>query len=252
MNDKEQKNSIDDKIIDKIKKGEIKMKPRIFFILKIFLMILGALSLFFFIIYLISFIIFSLRASGALFLPRFGFLGVRMLFGYLPWFLIGIVLVLIIFLEIFSKRFTFIYRRPIIYSLLIIIILVLAIGFLIERTSLHSGLFLSARDRNLPFMGPFYRNFGAPPLHDVHHGIVAELIESGLIIETPRNEGLKIITTSETKIISKKEIKEGDELIIFGEREDGTVNAVEIRQIEKDFNLFPPDRIHKNRPLFNQ
>jgi len=248
MDNVEQKNSISDKIIDKIKSGDIKMKPRISFILKITLMSLGAFFLFFFIIYLVSFIIFSLRASGVLFMPRFGFRGIGIFLGSLPWFLILIVVILIVMLEIFSKRFVSVYRRPIIYSLLIIIVLALAIGFLIEKTPFHPSLFLNARDRKLPVMGQFYRNFGAPSIHNVHRGVVSEIMDSGFKIETPREETLTIIIVSETRIFSDGEIERGDEIVIFGERSDGTVKAVEIRQIEKDFNLFPPDRIPRNRP----
>ena len=252
MDNIEQKNSISDKIIDKIKSGDIKMKPRISFILKMALMGLGAFFLFLFIIYLVSFIIFSLRTSGVLFLPRFGFHGIGILFGSLPWVLVLIVAILIVALEIFSKRFTSVYRRPIICSLLAIIVLALAIGFLIERTPFHSNLFLSARDRHLPVMGPFYRNFGAPPIHNVHRGIVSEIIDNGFKIETPREETLTIIIAPETRILSDETIKQGDEVVIFGERSDGTVNAFEIRQIEKDFNLFPPGQIPRGQPHFEQ
>ncbi|MCX6764761.1 MAG: hypothetical protein NTU58_03640 [Candidatus Nealsonbacteria bacterium] len=252
MNNQEQKNSLSEKVISKIKSGDIKMKPRIYFIFKMVLLGLGAFFLFLFVVFFISFIIFNLRITGLLFLPRFGFHGVGILFGYLPWALILIVGVLIVALEIFSKRFSFVYRRPIVYSLLVIIVLGFLVGFLIEKTHLHSNLFLSARDRHLPVMGPFYRNFGAPPIHNVHRGIVSEIIDNGFKIETPREETLTIIIAPETRILSDETIKQGDEVVIFGERSDGTVNAFEIRQIEKDFNLFPPDQIPRGQPHFEQ
>jgi hypothetical protein len=248
MDNVQQKNSISDKIIDKIKSGDIKMKPRISFVLKMALLALGAFFLFFFIIYLVSFIIFSLRTSGVLFLPRFGFHGLGILFGSLPWVLVLIVAILIVALEIFSKRFTFIYRRPIIYSLLIIIVLALAIGFLIERTPFHSSLFLSARDRHLPVMGPFYRNLGAPPIHNVNRGIVSEITDNGFKIETSCGETLVIIVNPQTHLYPEEKIEVGDEIVILGERNDGTVQSFEIHEIEKDFNLFPPDRIMRDRP----
>jgi hypothetical protein len=248
MNNIEQKNSISDKIIDKIKSGDIKMKSRTSFVLKMALLGLGVFFLFFFIIYLISFIIFSLRTNGVLFLPRFGFHGIGIFFGSLPWVLFLIVAILIVALEIFSKRFTSVYRRPIIYSLLIIIILAFGIGFLIERTSFHSNLFLSARDRHLPVMGPFYRNFGAPPIHNVNRGVVSEITDNGFKIETSCGETLIITITPQTRLYTEEKIEVGDEIVILGERNDETVQSFEIHEIEKDFNLFPPDRITRNRP----
>jgi len=252
MNNQEQKNSISDNVLDKIKSGDVKMKPKIYFILRMVLLILGVMFLFSFIIYLISFILFSLRASGLLFLPKFGFLGIGILFGSLPWFLIFLAAILIVILEIFTKHFTFIYRRPILYSLLTIIVIVIAVSFLIEKTPFHSSLFLSAREKHLPLIGPFYRNYGAPSLHNVHRGVVSEIIDNSFKIKTPRNETLTVVITSQTHLPPEKEIKEGDEVVVLGERNDDTVEALEIHQIEKDFDLFPPGQIPRDYPHFEQ
>ncbi|MBC7074165.1 hypothetical protein H5T58_02135, partial [Candidatus Parcubacteria bacterium] len=61
-----------DKILEKIKKGEIKMKPKLYFLLKsiLFVLVLGFLVLFSF--FLVSFIRFHLISSGLWYLPNFG------------------------------------------------------------------------------------------------------------------------------------------------------------------------------------
>jgi len=115
-------NSISDKIFNKIKKEQIKMRPKIYFILKAVLIALTTLLVAFFVLFLVSFIFFNLRASGAWFLPRFGLPVIGIFFKSLPWLLILITIILIGVLEILVKRFSFAYRRPILYSILFIII----------------------------------------------------------------------------------------------------------------------------------
>ncbi|MCK4781741.1 hypothetical protein KAS79_02315 [Candidatus Parcubacteria bacterium] len=233
MNNQQEKNFIAEKVLDKIKSGEVKMKSRAYFVLRAVLLILGILVLTFFLIYFISFIIFSLRASGALFLPKFGFSGMKILFNALPWLLILIAATLIISLEIFAKRFTFVYRRPIIYSLLVIIIIVAAGSFLIDKTGFHPNLFRKAQERRLPAIGIIYRDFGAPRIGNAHHGVIFEVIKSGFKIETPCGEELTIIISSKTHFPLKADIKKGDVVVVLGKRSDGAVQAIDIRKVNK-------------------
>lgn len=238
MDDKNQK-SISDAVFDRIKSGGVKMRPKIYFILKsiwaVFVIVFAVL----FILYLVSFIVFSLRASGTWFLPRFGFPGIKIFIASFPWIPILIAVISVVLLEIFTKRFNFVYRRPILYSLLGIIIIVLAGGFLLERTTFHSNLFLKAQKERSPGIGYFYRDFGAPPMKDAHFGLVSKVTENGFLIQTPRNETTTIMTTEETRLPSE-EIKEGDRIMVLGKMINGEVQAFDIRKIEENFNLFPP------------
>ncbi|MEA3344458.1 MAG: hypothetical protein U9Q16_02140, partial [Patescibacteria group bacterium] len=131
MNNIFKKSSMSKEITDKIKVNEIKMRPKIYFILKSILIVLIILFFAFFALYLISFIVFSLKATGVWFLPKFGFGGIFIFFKSLPWLLILIAAILIIILELFVKRFSFAYRKPLIYSISGIIILNLLGSFVI-------------------------------------------------------------------------------------------------------------------------
>lgn len=239
INGEEQKKSITEAVLKKIKSGNIKMKPRVWFIFKTVLLISGVLALALFIAYLISFAFFSLRLTGAWFLPRFGPPGIRIFFSSLPWLLISIIVISILLLEIFAKKFSFVYRRPIIYSLLILIVIGVSLGFLIERTPLHRNLFERAREGNLPAIGPVYRQ-GFPSIENVHHGIVSEVNDNGFKIETPRGEKLIVIIGPETRLQPEANIKENDEVVVLGERNDDTIQAFDVRKVERDFNLFRP------------
>lgn len=237
-NNQEQK-SVRDTIFEKIKSGEIKMQPKIFFIFKAILVILGVVLVIFFILFLVSFIGFKIRATGALFLPIFGFFGMRTFFSSLPWILIIIAAILIFALEVFAKNFTFVYRRPIIYSIIVIIFFVILGGFAIERSPFHPDLFWKAKEGKLPIMGDFYRNPNmAPRSQNVYHGVVSEITENGFNIKESDDKILTVITSSDTKFPTGEKIKEGNIVVVMGEKKDGAITALGVRIINDRFDIF--------------
>lgn len=237
-NNLKESSSISHKISEKIKTSQVKMRPRIYFISRAVLIALIALFVVCFVLCLASFIFFSLRTSGVWFLPGFGWPAMGIFFSSLPWLLILITIILIIILEIFAKRFSFAYRRPILYSVLGIIILAVLGGFLVMKTHLHSDLFWQARQGKLPMAGEFYQGFGAPKLDNVHHGIISDITESGFIIETPRGEILEIVATPTDVFLPGEELEKGDKVVILGKRDDDRVEAIAIQKIDDQLDVF--------------
>jgi hypothetical protein len=246
----ENKNNLSDILLDKIKKGEIKMRPKIYFVAKLILLALATAIITFFAIFVASFIFFIIRASGLMFLPSFGFLGIKLLLLSLPWVLILGLLVLVATSEIFIKHFPFVYKNPILYSLLAIVIVILIGGLLIDNSGFHTNMLLKARDGKLPVAGPLYQKYGIPESKQIHYGIVSELSDSGFKIETPRKEEVFIHFSEKTRI-PKEGIKENDAVIILGEKTNGEIKAYEIKKVNRDFNIFPgkpPAMKYKNLP----
>ena len=196
-----------------------------------------------FVIYLISFIIFSLHTSGVWFLPNFGFHSIGILFSSLPWLLIVLSIVLILALEIFAERLAFVYHRPVVYSLIFIIVAVVLASILVGMTSFHSSLFENSRDYNLPIIGQFYRGYGSPRIHNVHNGVVIKLADNGFTIETPNGEIFNVILDSKNLSILQATIKVGDTVVVIGEKNGNTIQATDVRKIQEGTNLFPNYRL---------
>jgi hypothetical protein len=230
-----EKPSIANKVIHQIKDDKIKMRPKIYFLLKTLAIALGIFFAALFILYLISFIIFALRASGVWYLPCFGLRGIGASFLLLPWLLIAISVILIVILEILVKHFAFAYRKPVLYSILFVVIFALFGSFMVDRAGLQSGLFKRAEQGNLPFAGEFYRDLGKAKNKDARRGIVSEITDNGFLIKTRNNDALEIIVTPETRFPFDEEIKENDTIIVFGKRDNGSVQAIGIRKVDDDF-----------------
>ncbi len=240
MKSEEKSPSLIKRVLEQVRNGRVKMRPKSYFILRTILVVLIVCLVALFVLYLVSFIVFNLRTSGVWFLPKFGFGAMGVFFRSLPWLLIVIALVLIIVLEVFVKRFPFAYRRPILYSVLGIILLAFLGSFLIAKTPFHPELFWRAREGRLPMMGGFYGGLGLPKLADVHQGIVIGITDEGFSIETPRGELLTVVATS-------TDIQENDRVVVLGKRDDNRVEAFDVRKVDDEFDIFQR-RPHRPMP----
>jgi len=222
---------LSEKLIDQVNSGQVKMKPKTYFVLKTSLFFLITFFIFLSILFFLSFIIFSLRTSGVSLLPGLGFRGIGVFLISLPWILILTAVVLILVLELFVKKFSFSYRRPILYSVLVIVVFVVLGGFAIANTQMHSGLFLKAQQEKLPIAGGFYRGFSDKEHSQVHKGTVSEIIDDGFSLKTFDGEVLTIIINSKTKLPLNGILNINDQVLILGKRLEDKVDALGIRMI---------------------
>jgi hypothetical protein len=153
------KKSIKDQVMEAIKRGQVKMRPRWHFVLRASLFFTGLTIVSMALVYLASFIIFFFQRTGAISVPVFGFRGIISFLFSLPWLLILFGIIFVVLLELLIRRYSFAYRRPLLYSLLGIIVFASLVGFVVSKTSLHRGFFARAQERKLPIAGPLYRHY---------------------------------------------------------------------------------------------
>ena len=232
--------TIKERVIEKIKRKEVKMKPKLHFVLKTLFYALGIIFVLSFLIFLLSFIIFRIRMSGLWYFPAFGFRGWGLFFASFPWFLVIFAIILVIILEIAAKRFSLVYRRPLVYSIIGIMIIVLLIGFAISRTSMHPLLFQGVKEGKVPIMGPLYRRGSIEGPADTFIAKVLEISDKELKIEERRKgEVLRVIISPKTRFPFGRETKEGDLIMIIGKRGDSVIEAFGLRRIGGDKMFFP-------------
>ncbi len=166
MSDDTIQQHIHEQVLSRVKSGSVHMRSRAYFFLRVTttavtaLLVLGISSL------ILSFIGFSIHASGQDILLGFGARGIGTFFALFPWPLFIADLLLMLALEWCLQGFRFGYR----FSLVSIFVLTFAmswfLGFLIELTPLHDSL-LSAADRGeLPIAGGLYEH-----IRDPHHDL---------------------------------------------------------------------------------
>ncbi len=226
---KENKKSIKDKIISKINNEEIKMKPKSYFIMRTVFFIGLVLSLFLLVFFLGSLIIFVLKVNNLFILPGFGFHGIRIIINSFPWYLLFLLVFLIILIEIIGKNFYLVYKKPLIYSLLIIVIIIVSGIFFLDNLSLHKSL---ARRNNLPIMRNMYQRLSNLDLDDYYLGKVLYKNNNQWTVELEQGEIVDIIINQRIKGFRfLDEIKENDIIIIVGDKQNNIIDVSGIKKI---------------------
>lgn len=211
-----------------ITSGRVTMRPRWHFVLRAMLLALGVVLCALAVLYLGSFIAFTLRQTGVLFAPGFGPHGWFTFFRSLPWFLIGVAILFLAVLEVLVRRYAFAHREPLLY--VTIGILAVVIGGSVFIVPLQRAAFRAARRDGAPFPGQFYRTFGAPQFSDIRRGTVVSRDGNTFVMEDPRGIQTTVIIAFDTRIAPfDANFGAGDTVVVFGNQDGTIVHADGIR-----------------------
>lgn len=227
-------------ILHKIQAGEVEMRSKAHFMLKTLGFSIGTLFVLGVLLYLVSFIMFVLRANGILSLPSFGLPGVLILFSSLPWLLIIFAVILVVIVEILGRHFAFVYRQPLMYSIVGLLLLVGALGLIVEKSPLHSRVEAFVESRQIPLVRDVYKEYARPGFKAGGVVTITEITDSGFLVETRGGEMWTVSTSTQTRYPRFGDITVGDEVLIIGKRDEDakTIEAVGLRPF--DPNTLPP------------
>lgn len=222
-------NKIKNKIIEKIKKENISMHSRYYFLARTSMWMLATVFVFATVVYLLSLIFFIFSGHALLGLAFFGPYGWMMLLRSLPWLLILAVIALIALLELLSSHFSFVYKRPLVYSLLAFIVVVIALGTLIARSTLHHRAASLSEGGKLPIAGPLYRGYALRQHKNVHIGTIESVKDDVLLIKTKDGKDITVHFTEATRRPPAFIFEEGKEVMVMGGLRGKTIEAFGIR-----------------------
>lgn len=139
-------NDLKEKILAKIREGEVVMRPKVYFTLRAAALMLVALVVLTLSVFICNFIFFTLRLNGhESLLGRPG--GLFLFLRFFPWGLLVIDIALIFLLEWMLKSFKFAYQKPTLYLALALVAVVLSAGFVIDRGTPFNDRVLMWADR---------------------------------------------------------------------------------------------------------
>lgn len=221
-------NSIKNNILTKIEQGDIKKISKFYFITKSVLYVLVFIIIPAYVLFLLSFIFYILQSSEILYLPIFGIKGIELLFGNFPWFLIFLAVLLLVILELLVSQFPFVYRKPLLYSTLSMIIVVVMVSILIRQTSIHENIYESIKKDNSKYTKIFYDKYANSSIADFHPGTVLEITEDGFILENRDKTTILVKIIPTTRMGKNFKIYKGGRLLILGKIQDGIIMAESI------------------------
>ena len=157
-NNKEDK-TIEDRIIDSIKSGQLHMKPRWYFVLRLIFNILLTCIVFFIIIYLLSFIGLVLREKEFFNVFDLSPGGMRILMNSVPWIIVMLSISLVMVLYVLVKDYSFVYKKPVIYVLSGLVLFVVITGFVIHMIDSKLRFARLGEDDRNRVMGPVHKYY---------------------------------------------------------------------------------------------
>ena len=216
-------------LIEQIKIGELKMRPRSYFWLSSALKFLASISLACFAIYLTSFILFYLDITHANRLLGLGIFGIRDLLLSLPLIILSLVVSFSAILLIFSEKYSFSYRNPLLYSVIAVIIIVTLGGYIVYLTPLHNYL-MTFEDTpgNHMFLSHIYRSPRHARPHNTVIGIIQDSQPQTFIISVPPFDNYQILYDNNTRFVPADKPKIGDYILVHGNLSPSEAIAWEI------------------------
>jgi hypothetical protein len=223
-------------VMRRIREGEASMRPRWHFILLSTLAALGAVIAFLAIVFVSSLLIFFLRESGALYLPGFGGRGWWDLLRSLPFSILILILLFVLVLEVLVRRYSFVYKKPLLASVLAILALIAVGSIALAQTPLHGQLVTLARHGYLPPpLNALYKPpFGMHP-EDVYPGTIVAVVERGVIIAERGYGTTTVYISPRTRLPEGQNFIIGDRVVIIGDQAaSGTIEAYGIRPMRPE------------------
>lgn len=186
-------------VLGKVHSGTVHIKSHAHFVVRAGLTVILSFFSLFISALVLSFIAFSVRESGELFLLGFGVRGLLIfvtLFPYLP-FLIDVVIIFA--LQWLLSGFSFGYRFSVLSLFGIVFGTSAGLGLLLYLSPIHSALLWEADRGSLPIFGGLYEH-----LHDSHHeqgvyrGVVLGIQNDRLILghndgDTDIDDGMRTV-----------------------------------------------------------
>ena len=218
-------------VIDKIKKKEVVMRPRIYFVAQITLLAILAGLIFLLLTYATSFMLFSIHESGEQFLLGFGWQGIYVFLTLFPWWTLLAILLLLALTEYLLRKFRFGYRASLLKVFGGLLICAVLLGMALDFTPLHNFLLDQADKGELPIFGSAYESIRTPHRDEgVFRGIVDSISAQGhsFVIshddfDNDADDGIFVVIAPNGFDVMSLEI--GDKVYVAGTSSDGTIYA---------------------------
>jgi hypothetical protein len=230
-------------ILGKIMAGEVKMRSKKYFTIRLIVLIVVAILVLLISSLLVSFIVFSISVSGRSALLGFGWKGIGTFLLTFPWVWLAIDAILLIVLDNLLNRFKFGYRLPLMYLLLINIALSVGVGVIIDQTRLHRDLEMDAGHGQLPFFNGMYTHVRRPPHEEgVFRGTVLQVSNDSFTIvdadpDIDPNATSTATSTPPITVLMPPStdvqiiVHVGEEVIVAGDVNGNTIRAFGIQEI---------------------
>jgi len=217
--------NIADKVLQKIEKDKIKMRPGWMFKLQKFVMRFGFIILFIIMAFLINLTFYDMRESNSLEFMDFGTQGLSVILANMPYILMSIIGGLFVCTIWLMSKFEISYKKP-----FAVLVIVLVVGTFMGGSAIFASDFneqvqekVDNEQIQVPLLKPvakkLYQKHG-PKMFE-KRGLIGRVInapvENEFMVQTPQGKEVKVKLMNNYKILpSNHQLQEGDLIIMLG------------------------------------
>jgi len=235
-NNHEKHETIADRILRKIREGEVSQRSRLYFMLHVAVAVLVALIVLTLSVLIFNFILFSIRVNHHDSLLGFGPRGLETFALIFPWPLLVIDVVLVFVLELLLRRFRFAYKIPVLYLLAGLILATAACALFIDRgTNVNDRLLHRADRHELSFFGDMFEEARRPmPGSGVCVCTITAIAGDTLKVADSRSGStteLTVILPLDNPYATTTSLNVGDTVLIAGDVDNGVIRAFGVQKV---------------------
>lgn len=224
-------NPLQQKILDKIRAGEVSMRPRYHFVLKVAALVVVLVGIVLVSVFILNFILFSIRISSQDVLLGFGTRGIEAFLALFPWSLLAIDILLVFAAQWLLREFKFGYKLPIVYVLAGLLVATGAAGFVLDRVTGLNDELLSRFDRD-ELHGPVGQLYGGarrlpPPGQGICRCIITAINGNTLtVVDSHSTTTLTVVVPEDDPHATTSGLSVGDVILIAGDGDSDTDDIV--------------------------
>lgn len=225
-------------VIERIERGEVSMRSRAYFVVRVALAAAVALLVLVLSAYILSFVVFSIHESGEQFLLGFGARGILVFLALFPWLTLAVDIALIFFLEWLLQSFKFGYRSSLLALFGVAATFSVVVAALIGLTPAHGYLLKMADRGDLPIVGRLYRSIrDSHEDRGVFRGTITGIQGDRITIahddhDHDADDGTRIVILPED--YSTTTFGVGERVYVFGTPGSTTIQAYGVNRLSSD------------------
>lgn len=221
------------KVLEHIEKEHISPHSRGYFYLRTFVTALSVMVLCFFVIYLLSFILYTLQKNGLALLSPFGAYGVFSILNDLPWKLVLIAMLALLGLLFLAKNTFTMYRLPLVYFFLVVIGFVGITGLYVAKSRMHPYVMSQFQHDTRERIRPAYLYLN-PKVETISMGkLISSSTRGMFMISLDDGNYIEVRPNNFTKYVERESMIAGDRVLVFGERRGSVIFAEAVREIAR-------------------
>lgn len=222
-------NNLKNSILEKIKKDNVKMTSKQFFVMKWVTLLITSVFFLLLAIYIFAYITFLFVDNGLMYIPVFSQSGLVNFIIEIPWTLVGLGMISLFLFSVTSKTFYKIYRKPFVTFFLTILIIIMLSHIIFVESGAMQYLKMQAYKDHLQLVPSKFLDFRSSQTGDLFVGYVVATSSNSVTIRDRQNNLLEIYVAD---TLNLNDFLIGKQINAYGVNDNGRITAKSIEIVQ--------------------